>query len=227
MLETVLEVFDCEQGTPEWRACRMGIPTASEFKSVMAQGGGKVRKAYMLKLLGERLTGEPMENFANAHTMRGHTLEDEARKLYISERWIDMRVHRTGFVRRAIPSVGLVGCSPDALVDDDGLIEIKTKLPHLQLEAILNGDCPAEHMAQCQGALWITGRKWLDFISYWPGLPLFVTRVLPELEYTAKLAAALSEFTAELDALEMNLMTLPRTPKIDYVATSNIFTSLE
>jgi len=222
-----LEVFNCEQGTPEWRACRMGIPTASEFHSVLAGGQGKVRRTYMMKLLGERLTGEPMEAFANAHTQRGQTLEDEARKLYVRDRWIDMRVHKVGFARRNIPGVGLVGCSPDALVDDDGMIEIKTKLPHLQLEAILAKRCPPEHMAQCQGALWITGRQWLDFISYWPGLPLFITRVLPDPEYVAKLFDTVGTFNAELEELTLALAGLPRTDKIDYAMTSNIFTALE
>jgi len=222
-----LEVFNCEQGTPEWRACRMGIPTASEFHSVLSGGGGKVRKTYMMKLLGERLTGEPMEAFANAHTQRGQTLEDEPRKLYVRDRWIDMRVHKVGFVRRDIAGVGRVGCSPDALVDDDGMIEIKTKLPHLQLETILANRCPPEHLAQCQGALWITGRQWLDFISYWPGLPLFVTRVLPDPEYFAKLCDGVGSFIIELEKLQESVSTLPRTAKIDYATTSNIFTALE
>jgi hypothetical protein len=76
------EIIECEQNSPEWLRARMGIPTASAFSDVLAKGEGKTRRTYMLKLAGELITGEPMESFSNAHTERGHLLEEEARDLY-------------------------------------------------------------------------------------------------------------------------------------------------
>lgn len=190
-----LQVFDCEQGTPEWFAARLGIPTASEFSTVLAKGRGggdsKTRRTYMLKLIGERLTGEPMWTYSNEHMERGKAMEDEARDLYSMVR--DVEPQRVGFLRR-----GDAGASPDSLVGDDGLLEIKTKLPHLHLEAMLAGKLPAEHVAQCQGQLWISGRPWLDFVSYWPGLTPFIVRVERDDIYIKSLEAAVAEFLAEL-----------------------------
>lgn len=191
----MIQVFNCEQGTDEWRRARAGIPTASEFHTVLATGRGgaesKTRRTYMLKLIGERLTGEPAENFTNAHMERGHTMEDEARKAYCLLR--DMDVQRVGFIRN-----GDAGASPDSLVSDAGMLEVKTKLPHLQLDVILQNRLPPEHVAQCQGALMIAEREWLDFVSYWPRLPLFHIRVYRDEPYIARLRVELADFNSEL-----------------------------
>jgi len=217
----MIQIFTCKQGSEEWRRARMGVPTASEFHSVLAKGEGKTRKKYMFELLGERLTGEPMAQFSNVHTERGHALEDEARQLYSFD--VAEPLLQVGFVRN-----GPVGCSPDSLVGEDGVLEIKTKLPHLQLEVLHNNRVPPEHIAQCQGVLWVTNRKWLDFVSYWPGLPLFVRRVIPDLEYFDKLAAALGAFEAELQELAASL---PVPPKIRLerkaLEITNEFSSLD
>ncbi len=222
----MIEIFECKQGTPEWYKCRLGIPTASEFHSMLAGGQGKTRRTYLYKLVGERVTGESQETFTNMHTERGHVLEAEARDLYS----YDVANLRTvGFIRRGTPN-GFVGCSPDALVGDDGLLEIKTKLPHLQIEVLLGKRLPPDHVAQCQGALWVSGRKWLDFVSYWPGLPLFTIRVFPDLEYFAKLEEALEAFNKEMDAVQTALPLGPatrlprRAPQLD---PANEFTNLD
>ena len=219
-MEVTIQIFNCEQGTEAWRLARIGIPTASRFDDVLAGGQGKTRRKYMMELLGECLTGEPMAAFSNAHTERGHWMEDEARQLYSFD--VAEELTQVGFIRN-----GDAGCSPDALVGEAGLLEIKTKLPHLQLEVLLKDVVPAEHMQQCQGALWVTGRKWLDFVSYWPGLPLFVKRVYPDPEYQEKLRAAISAFNAELQALissagRMPTLRLPR--KAQEIDAENEFT---
>lgn len=191
-----IEVFDCEQGTPEWYACRLGIPTASEFDTVMAKGRGggesKTRRTYLLKLIGEKLTGQPMENYSNAHMERGKVMEQEARDLYAM--LTDTVPTKVGFLRN-----GRKGCSPDSLIGDKGLLEIKTKLPHLQLDALLGGYLPAEHVAQCQGQLWIAEREWLDFFSYWPGLEPLMVRVTRNDKYIDELAKAVQAFNDEMD----------------------------
>jgi predicted phage-related endonuclease len=196
-----VEIFDCAQGTPEWFACRMGIATASEFDTVMAKGKGGApsvtRRTYMLKLIGERMTGKPMYRYTNDHMERGHEMEDEARQLYAMV--ADVEPVKVGFIRREAPGFEC-GASPDSLIGDSGLLEIKTKLPHLQLEVLLAGRVPSEHMAQIQGQLWVSGREWLDFVSYWPGLPLFRKRVHRDQVYIERIASAVRDFNAELEA---------------------------
>lgn len=187
----MIEIFDCEQGTPEWLACRLGIPTSSEFKSVLAKGEGKTRRTYMMKLLGERFTGEPAEGFTNGHMERGRIMEAEARKLYSFVH--DVEPQQVGFVRN-----GPKGCSPDSLIGDVGMLEIKTKAPKTLIEAILADEFCAEHKAQCQGALWVAEREWIDLAVYWPGLPLFVKRAHRDEAYIATLAEAVEAFNTEL-----------------------------
>lgn len=189
-----LQIFHCEQNSEEWVRARLGIPTASEFKSILAKGEGKMRRGYLYKLAGERLTGEPADNYTNAHMERGHAMEDEARRLYSF--MADVEPERVGFLRR-----DGVGCSPDSLVGDDGMLEIKTRLPHLQIELLVADRVPPEHMAQLQGLLWVSGRAWVDFVSFWPRLPLYRARVERVEGYIATLADEVGRFCRELDDL--------------------------
>lgn len=193
-----LEVIDCEQGSPQWFAHRAGIVTASEFGTVMAKGKGraesKTRKTYMLKLIGEVMTGQPSEPFTNKHMERGKEMEAEARDFYAL--MTDTAPVQVGFLKR-----GHVGYSPDGLIGDNGLHEIKTKLPHLHLEALLAKDLPAEHKPQCQGGLAVSDREWLDFQSYWPRLPPFIVRVYRDEPYIKQLKSAVDKFLEEMDEL--------------------------
>lgn len=191
-----LQIFNCDQGSAEWYACRAGIPTASEFDTVMAKGKtkgteSKTRRTYMLKLIGERLTGKPAYHYNNDHMERGHEMEPEARDLY--SMITDYEPVRVGFMRR-----GDTGASPDSLIGNDGLLEIKTKLAHLQLDVLLNDELPSEHRAQCQGQLWIAEREWVDFVSYWPGLPLFAKRVYRDEPYIATIKAEVDAFNNQM-----------------------------
>jgi hypothetical protein len=214
-----MQIITCEQGSPEWIKARLGIPTASEFHTVMASGRGgaesKTRKTYMLKLVGEILTGEQMEGFTNHHMERGKLMEDEARNLYAFMR--DVAPECVGFIRN-----GEKGCSPDSLVDANGMVEIKTKLPHLQVDCLLSDRVPPEHVAQCQGALWVAEREWIDFVSYWPKLPLFVTRTYRDEEYIAKLAAAVDEFNDELAQMVERVRSLGGEPILQQQLTQSL-----
>lgn len=200
-----MQIFSCDQGSEEWIKARLGIPTASEFHTVMAHGKGgaesKTRRTYMLKLAGEILTGEQMDSYSNHHMDRGKVMEDEARDLYAFMK--DVIPECVGFIRN-----GNKGCSPDSLVDAGGMVEIKTKLPHLQVDCLLGQRVPPEHVAQCQGALWVAERDWIDFVSYWPGLPLHVCRVFRDDEYIAKLAEAVDAFNVELSEVVENVRKL-------------------
>jgi hypothetical protein len=189
-----LIILTCEQNSPEWYAARCGIPTASRFADVLAKGQGITRRKYLYTLAGELLTGECTEGFTNAHIERGHAMEDDARQLYAFLHDAEPRL--VGFMRR-----GRAGASPDSLLGDDGLLEIKSKLPHLQIECLERGTLPPEHVAQVQGQLWVSGRQFCDFVSYWPRMPLFHVRVERDDTYIATLAQAVADFLGELDAL--------------------------
>lgn len=185
------QIIKCEQGSQEWLTARLGIPTASEFSTVMAKGEGKTRKAYMLKLAGEILTGEPMESYTNAHMERGKVMEDEARDLYSFIKNIEPE--RVGFIRN-----GNAGCSPDSLIGARRGLEIKTALPHIQIDRLMRDELPSEHKAQVQGSIWISERDEWDFVSYWPKLPLFIKPVNRDNDYIANLAGEVDRFNDEL-----------------------------
>lgn len=169
-------IRDIEQGSQEWLNLRLGIVTCSELDCLLVNGKGQAgfgagAFSYMDQLIGERITGEAADPFqGNRHTERGHELEGKARELYVA---------RTGSKLEQVAIIlnHGIGYSPDALVGSEGLDEIKTKLPKFQVSVILAGEVPKEHIAQCQGGLWVSEREWIDFISYWPGMPLFIKRM--------------------------------------------------
>ena len=200
-----MQVFhDIEQGTEEWFQVRAGIPTASMFKEVMAKKGPrggipKGRLTYMRKLAGEILTGQPMDSYSNYHMERGHEWETEARDLYAMIRETD--IDQVGFIRNRD-----CGCSPDGLVNQDGLWECKTALPHIQIERLENGGLPAEHVAQ--GQLMVSEREWLDFMSYCRGLPPLIVRVERDEKFIAGLRFDLEDFCNELNELTEKIRTL-------------------
>jgi hypothetical protein len=192
-------VHDMPQGSPEWFAVRRGIPTSSQFATIMAKGRtkgepSKTRKTYLYKLAGERLTGEPMDSFSNGHMERGHTMEPEARQFYAFLQ--DAEPQLVGFI-----TSGPKGCSPDSLIGADGMLEIKTKLPHLMLEAHERGEFPPEHRAQCQGQLWIAEREWVDLICYWPRMKPLIVRAYRDDAFIAELSAEVDRFNDELETL--------------------------
>lgn len=200
-------IHDMEQGGPEWFSVRAGKPTASMFSTVMAKGEGKTRRAYMLKLAGEILTGEPMETYSNVHMERGQEQEDNARDRYALTH--DAEPKRIGFIEDA--DLG-AGCSPDALLGDDGVLEIKSALPHIQIERLLAGKVPPEHVAQCQGNLLITRRNYIDFVSHCPRLPLFVKRAYRDEAYLKNLASEIERFNDELAVTVDRIRRYGKTP---------------
>ena len=195
----MLEIFNHEQGTPEWFAERCGVITASCFSQVLAKGQGKTRKTYLLKLAGERITGNTSDGYTNPHMERGREQEETARNLYIEQHGVE--IAQCGFMKN-----GCLGYSPDGLIGDDGLIEIKSKLAHLQAEVLLDGDVPREHVAQIQGGLMVSGRKYLDFVSFCPGMPLFIKRVERDENYITTLKSELEKFENELNTIVQQIM---------------------
>lgn len=196
---------DIPQQSEPWFELRKGIPTASEYSSVMAKGRGsepsKTRLSYLYRLAGERITGRLEEAFSNRHTERGNIDEPRALAAYVFLN--DVEVDTVTFIRS-----GNTGASPDGLLGTNGLIEIKSKLPRLHiavLEAKRKGAkgslVPSEHILQIQGGIWVSEREWCDFISYSEGLPLFVERVYRDEKKIAEIAKAVDQFNEELDEI--------------------------
>lgn len=201
----MIQVIDVEQGSPEWFAARAGIPTASEFSTVMAKGkdgGASITRAkYLRQLAGEILTGEPApEGYSNGFMERGKVLEDEARSLYAFMR--DAEPQRVGFIRN-----GQKGASPDSLIGDRAGLEIKVAIPAVQIERLQRGTLPPEHVAQVQGSLLVTERDSWDFVSYCPKLPPLILTIGRDEAYIANLAKCIDAFNEELDALVNSIRT--------------------
>lgn len=170
---------DIEQGGEEWLALRRGILTASEMRLIltptMRTASNDKERAHMFEILGQRITGYTEPHYISDDMLRGHEDEVAARIRY-AEHFAP--VTECGFVTNDDHGV-VIGYSPDGLVGDDGLIECKSRRQKYQIETILADEVPAEYLLQCQTGLLVTGRKWLDFISYCGGLPMFVKRVWP------------------------------------------------
>ncbi len=191
-------ITEVQQGSPEWLALRLGIVTCSELECLLVNGKGEAgfgagAITYMNTLIGERITGEAADPFTgNRHTERGHELEAVARKLYEEREEVETN-------QVAIILNHGAGYSPDSLVGPKGLTEIKTKLPKFQVEVILSGETPKEHVAQCQGGLWVSEREWIDFVCYWPGMPLFIKRAYRDEAMIRKLTERVKTFYEILD----------------------------
>lgn len=192
-------IADVVQGTPEWQAVRLGIPTASNFDKIITVKGepSKQREKLMYQLAAERVTGVKEETYQNGAMQRGILLEDDARTAY--EFITDNTVERTGVCFK--DKKKLFGCSPDGLVGQDGLLEIKCPTSAIHVGYLLGGVLPTDYFQQTQGQLFVTGREWLDFFSYYPGLPPMLVRVTPDAKFSVALRSALDIFCAELDTI--------------------------
>lgn len=238
-----------EQRSAMWHAERAGSATGSRFADCVAfKKDGKetaARRDYRLQCVVERLTGIPKSSFSTKPMERGQELEPEARTRY--EMATNNDVELIGFVNH--PEIEWCGVSVDGLVDEDGTIEIKCPNPEthmatlmLRSEAlakVLLGEAqatpavlvPEEHMPQIQGGLWVTGRKWCDFISYDPRFPkhlqLYIERVYRDEAYIAKLEAGVRKFLEEVEeAVTMILGVDAASAAPDAPAVNDIFSAM-
>lgn len=194
----MIEIFDCEQNSPEWFNIRKGLPTASMFSAILANGKGGApsitRQKYLYTLAGEILTGEHIEGYTNVNLERGHTMEAEACAHYAFVR--DCEPEVIGFVKN-----GKCGASPDRFIKTAGILEIKTSIPSVLIPLRLKGEFPPEHKAQCQGLLMVTERQWLDLIVYWPKMKPLIVRMERDESYISDLRNAIDVFDLELRRL--------------------------
>lgn len=184
-------VHDVEQGTPEWLALRCGVPTASNFGKIVTATGKASTQAdgYMHTLLAEWITGKPGGMEPTPWMGRGTEMEPEARTWYEME--TDADVDQVGFITR---DDGLVGCSPDGLISNPGLLEIKCPSPGVHVEYLLSGDLPAKYRPQVQGQMLIAERDWCDFVSYHPDMMPLRVRVERDDGYIKTMSALLDRF---------------------------------
>ena len=163
------------QGSPAWMACRVGIPTASEFDRLITTKGepSKSRQKYIYQLAGETITGQKEEQYQNQAMKNGNLREDDARKLY--ELISGDTVETVGICYP--DKKKLWACSPDGLLNTEGLIEIKSPTLAVQVEYLLDGTLPTNYFRQVQGQMAVTGRKYVVFFAYYPGLKPLIVRV--------------------------------------------------
>ncbi len=189
---------DIIQNSPEWYKIRLGLVTASNFSKVLAKGQGKTRRAYMLKLAAERLTGESQESYSNANMDWGTQTEPQARAHY--EAIMGVTVEQVGFIELNED----VGVSPDGLIGEDGGLESKCPLTTTHLEYIMANKTPSVYVPQIQGLLWIAKLEYCDFCSFDPRMrsnKMFRVRVSRDDSYIAALEEEVDKFVTELKAL--------------------------
>lgn len=188
-----------KQGSPEWLLARCGLATASRFADVLAtikNGEAASRRNYRAQIIAERLTGVPADSFQSAEMRWGTEQEPYARIAYEATGQI---VEQVAFIRH--PELA-AGASPDGLVGHDGQVEIKCPNTATHIDTLLKG-MSADHIPQLQGGLWMSGRRWIDFVSYDPRMParmqLYVQRVRRDDIYIKKLEAEVRAFLIEID----------------------------
>lgn len=200
-----------EQRTDAWFQARLGRVTASKVADVLAKtqsGYAASRANYMAQLVCERLTGQKSEGFTNAALQHGIDTEPLARAAY--EALKDVLVDEVGFVPH--PSIKMAGASPDGLVGDDGLLEIKCPNTATHIETLLSQTVPGKYNTQMQFQMACTDREWCDFVSFDNRLPaelqLFVKRVPRDNMYIRLMEEEIIKFLNELDIKIAQLMEI-------------------
>ena len=190
-----LTIYDqLEQGSDQWLEARRGIITASTVGKLLTSTGkvanNDTSRTLIETLAIERITGRVECIHPSRDMQRGTLLEPTARELYEQHH---APVDEVGFIRTELGVGTRLGYSPDGLVGDEGLLEIKSRTPRIQARTIRLGEVPAANMAQLQCGLLVTGREWIDYCSYSPGMHLFVKRVYPDLAWMGAIRDAVAQ----------------------------------
>ena len=195
-----MKIIHGDQGTEEWLSLRIASIGGTAINSVMAGGQGKMRKSLMYAFVGELLSGQKKEITMTAYMEAGILHESDARLLYEIETDID--VEEVSIILGDKPHTHF---SPDGLLNDDGVLEIKTVIPSVWAERKLTKKIPLEYYRQCMWGMYITGRQWADFVCYCPYLtdsyPLFTQMIERDEKIIEDMTEASDKFIAEM--LEM------------------------
>jgi putative phage-type endonuclease len=197
-----METSVIKQGSSEWHQQRLGRVTASRVADVIAKtksGYSTSRDNYMAQLVCERLTGTVAESYTNAAMQHGVDNEPLARAAY--EAYADVLVDEVAMITH--PRISMAGASPDGLVGDDGLVEIKCPNTATHIDTLLTQTVPGKYVTQMQWQMACTGRQWCDFVSFDPRMPkelqLFVRHIPRDEDYIAMLEKEVLSFLEELD----------------------------
>jgi putative phage-type endonuclease len=189
-----------EQRSDEWYAARLGCATGSRASDILAGKDTQARRGYITQIVTERLTGRAQDSFVNVDMQRGIDTEPMAKAAYQASHELTDDV---GFVKH--PLIQWFGASPDALVGDEGLVEIKCPRSTTHLDYLTSGKPPAKYVPQMLAQLSCTRRKWVDFVSFDNRFPehlqLFVVRFEPKQEEIEKFETKVKEFLAEVNNL--------------------------
>ena len=205
-----MKVHDVQQGTTAWLNLRAGKPTSSEFDKILTPTGKPSKSAdpYMHKLIAERLMGHPIEQYVSIDMDRGSRLEAEAVSFYEFQR--DFETQKVGFITNDEETIG---ASPDRLVGEDGLLEIKCPAEHTHVSYLLYKPVDRKYWPQLQGQLWVTGRQWVEICSYHPEMPPAMVRVERDEKYIQLLAGAVTAFSEELERQWLTVADKKLEPK--------------
>lgn len=193
-----------DQRSAEWFACRVGKATASRISDIVAKlkdgkTPGASRKNYLADLMLERLTGTP-RTIPTSHAMQ-HGIDHEATAREAYEAHHFCSVKEVGFCDH--PTIPMSGASPDGLVGDDGLLEIKCPQPAMHFETLKTKAIPSQYVTQMMWQMACTGRQWCDFVSFHPDMPepmrLFVARLHRDDDMIAELEAEVGKFLIEVE----------------------------
>jgi len=199
-----MRIIECEQGSDEWKAARVGRVTASRVADIVAKGesGPSASRAnYLAEIVCELLTGESAENTIDTHAMKwGRDQEEHARRLYGFMH--DAPVAKVGLVLH--PTIDGAAASPDGLVGDDGLVQFKCPQLAAHIAMLRTGSIDGRYLKQMQWEMACTGRIWCDFVSFNPKMPpemqLFRKRIRRDAPMVVELETAVREFISEAHA---------------------------
>ncbi len=214
-----MKIVDCKQGSPEWLAARLGIPTASNFDRIVTAKTFKAsaqQAGYAAQLMAEWFLRTPLDDTGTAFMERGTEMEPEAAKWYAWQHDADPR--EVGF---CLTDDETAGASPDRLIGDEGLLEIKCPGAVKAMAYYLAGGTD-EYAMQIQGQLWVTRRKWCDLLLYNPTIPCVVRRYTPDPAIQAALDSEMPKFCAIIAAHRKELEPL-RPPPVSVVADDTGF----
>jgi len=186
--------YDIEQGSEPWLQLRCGILTASEMKNILTptlkKANNDKSKLFFCELLAQRITSYIEPQYINDDILRGHQDEIYAKEIY-NEKY--KPITECGFITNDKWGFTL-GYSPDGLIGDDGLIEIKSRCQKYQIQSILNDEVPEDHIMQIQTGMLVSERDWVDYVSYCGGLPMYVKRVYADKAVQELILAAAQDF---------------------------------
>ncbi len=189
-------IIDCIQGTKEWDACRLAIPTASNFGKILTATGkiSDSRTEYMIQLACEAVSGRSEDSFQSYRMKEGTKLEAESRRVYAMDH--EVEVKQVGFVYK--DERRMFGCSPDGLIDPNGGFETKDAKFTVQYDRLMDGKMVTGHIPQVQGNLYTCEREYWEWQSYCSGLPYLLIRNYRDEKYISRLSEELEKFCYEL-----------------------------